>query len=199
MSNSSPRQASVHRQTGETDIRLSLILDGTGTSDVQTGIGFLDHMLTLFARHAVMDLVVHAAGDLHVDGHHTAEDVGLVLGEAILQAVADKAGLTRYGNAFVPMDECLARCVLDLSGRPLAMVHAAFTHPTVGTLATELVPEFFKSVAATGKLTLHLDLLRGGNDHHGIEAMFKAFGRALRMATTADPRVVGVPSTKGVL
>jgi imidazoleglycerol-phosphate dehydratase len=193
------RTATITRKTGETDITLSLNLDGAGTSSISTGVGFFDHMLTLLSRHALMDLTVTAKGDLHVDAHHTVEDVGIVLGQALEKAVGDKKGITRYGHFTLPMDEVLAMVALDFSGRPILVTHLPFGSPLIGTFPTELVEEFLRAVANSAKLNLHARVLVGGNAHHVAEAVFKALGRALRMAVTVDPREPGVPSTKGSL
>jgi imidazoleglycerol-phosphate dehydratase len=193
------RRAVVTRTTRETDIRLSLDLDGQGRSEVATGIGFLDHMLTAFATHGRFDLQVQARGDLHVDAHHTVEDVGIVLGQALKQALGDKSGIVRFGHAYVPLDEALSRCVIDLSGRPWLHFDVTFKARQVGTLPTELFEDFFWALADHGRLNLHLDTLRGRNAHHVAETLFKASARALSMAVALDPRVSGVPSTKGSL
>lgn len=194
------RSSSVHRRTGETDITLALNLDGVGAANIVTGVGFLDHMLTLFAKHGLFDLQVAAQGDLHVDEHHTAEDVCICLGQALDHALADRAGIVRTAHSFVPMDEALALVALDLGGRPYCMVDAEFATPRVGQLGTDLVAHLFESVAVHGRLNLHARVLYGRNDHHKIEALFKAFGRALDAATRIDPRLGGaVPSTKGIL
>jgi imidazoleglycerol-phosphate dehydratase len=193
------RTARVERRTSETRIELDLDLDGSGAAEVSTGVGFFDHMLTAWARHGLFDLTIRCQGDLHVDPHHTVEDVGICLGQAIGQAVGDKAGLERFGSSHVPMDEALARAVVDLSGRAFLAMEAEFRDPEVGGFPVALAREFFRAVADHGRLNLHLDLLRGGNDHHGIEALFKAFGRALGQATRRSDRVRGVPSTKGAL
>ena len=194
-----PRTATVRRTTGETDVTLTLNLDGTGVARVATGVGFLDHMLDLLSRHSLIDLDVAATGDLHVDSHHTVEDVGLALGDALKQAVGDKAGIGRYGSAAVPMDDSLATVALDLSGRPAFVWHVAFGSPSIGAFPTELVEEFFKSVANAASMNLHASVPYGRNDHHISEAVFKATARALRQAVEPDPRRVGVPSTKGTL
>lgn len=193
------RQASITRRTAETDITLSVNLDDDGTSEIVTGVGFLDHMLTHVARHGLLHLTVRAAGDLHIDDHHTVEDIGITLGQALREAAGDKAGITRYGHALVPMDETLVACALDWSGRGLLVEDFAFPSPKIGTFDTELVPEFFRAVAANAGLTLHFEQRRGRNAHHVAEAAFKAFGRALDMAKRQDPRISGIPSTKGVL
>lgn len=195
----SNRTAEVTRQTNETKVRVAIDLDGTGRADVHTGVGFFDHMLDLFARHGMIDLTVRAEGDLHVDAHHTVEDVGLVLGQAIAQAVGDKAGLTRYGAATVPMDEALCQAAVDLSGRPAFVGRASYRGTMLGTFAVELVEEFFKSVANSGRMALHYTVAYGSNDHHVAEATFKAVARAMRQAVSVDPRQTGVPSTKGSL
>ncbi len=194
------RQATIERITAETELRVRLDLDGTGERSLETGIGFFDHMLDAVARHGLFDLVVQAEGDLHVDGHHTVEDTGIALGQAIAAALADRAGIRRYGEATVPLDEALVRVVVDCSGRPFLAWHAdPPTWQMLGDYDVALTPEFFRAVAVHGGLTLHVDLIRGQNAHHVVEATFKAFARALDMATSIDPRVEGVPSTKGVL
>ena len=194
------RTAEIHRATSETDITAWLDLDGSGTADVATGIGFLDHMLTALARHALFDLRIHATGDLHIDQHHTTEDVGIVLGQCLARALGDKRGIRRYGHALVPMDEALAECAVDLSGRPFLAWDVPFARDTVGTMDTELFEEFFRAFAMNGLLTLHLQHRAGANQHHVAEACFKAAARALRMATEPDPRAAGsIPSTKGAL
>lgn len=194
------RRAQVTRQTAETHITLALNLDGTGQVDLHTGIGFFDHMLEQIARHGLIDLRVHCQGDLHIDGHHTVEDIGIALGQALAKAVGDKKGIARYGHAYVPLDEALSRVVIDLSGRPGLSFHAAFTSNTVGAFDTQLVQEFFQGVVNHAGMTLHIDNLRGINAHHQCETIFKAFGRALRMALAHDARSAGViPSTKGCL
>lgn len=190
-----PRTATVARKTGETDIQLTLSLDG-GPYENRTGVGFLDHMLDLFARHGGFGLTVHAKGDLHVDDHHTVEDVGICLGQALGVALGDKAYIGRYGHAMIPMDEALALAAVDLSGRAFLVFDAAFDRETVGDLSTELVQHFWWSVAEHAKMTLHLRLLSGANDHHRIEAIFKAAGRALRAAVARNPDGDAVPSTK---
>jgi len=193
------RSAQIDRQTAETNIQLDLNLDGDGSSVLTTGVGFFDHMLTHVARHGLLTLSVHAKGDLEVDDHHTVEDVGICLGQALKAAVGDKKGMTRYGDATVPMDESLVLCALDFSGRGGAHVSLAFPDTRIGTFAVELVEEFFHAVAREAGLNLHLRLITGQNAHHIAEAAFKAFGRALRQAVAQDPRVTGIPSTKGVL
>jgi imidazoleglycerol-phosphate dehydratase len=195
-----PRIAEVTRATNETDLRVRVDLDGRGDASVKTGIGFFDHMLEALARHALLDLTVEARGDLHVDGHHTVEDTGIVLGQAIAKALGDRAGIRRYGHAFVPLDESLVRCVLDVSGRPYLWYAIEIPKwQMLGDYDVFLTPEFFRGLAINAGLTLHLDLVRGDNPHHIVEAAFKAFARALDGATALDPRVSGVPSTKGVL
>lgn len=194
------RTASIDRATKETDVRLSLSLDGTGDGVRETGVGFFDHMLDLLARHGRMDLDVKVTGDLQTGGHHTVEDTGIVLGQALDQALGDRAGIFRYGTATVPMDEARASCALDISGRPYVAFDAPQLVPGVtGGFDHELTEEFFRAVANSAKLTLHLTVERGTNAHHIIEALFKAFARALRAATSIDPTETGVPSTKGTL
>lgn len=194
-----PRTAQIHRETGETRIDLTLNLDGIGQSTVATGVGFFDHMLALLARHALIDLTVKAEGDLHVDPHHTVEDVGICFGKALAQALGDKAGIRRYGAATAPMDEVLVTAAVDLSGRPLCVWQAELPREMLGTFNAPLVEEFWRAVAAHGLLTLHVVGHYGRNTHHLAEGIFKAVARALREAVEADPRVLGVPSTKGVL
>ena len=193
------RKAAIRRTTKETDIEVSLCLDGTGKTDIQTGIGFLDHMLDGFARHGLFDLTVKAAGDLDVDCHHTVEDTGIVLGQAIAEALGDKAGIKRYGYFILPMDETLALCAADLSGRPYFKYDAAFTVPRIGGLDTEMIQDFFYAVSYSASMNLHLKILDGGNNHHMAEALFKAFGKALDMASSEEPRIKDVWSTKGTL
>jgi imidazoleglycerol-phosphate dehydratase len=194
------RTTSLTRKTSETDITLTLALDGSGRAAVATGIGFLDHMLTAFARHGLFDLDVKAKGDLHIDFHHTTEDVGIVLGQALATALGDKRGIRRFGQALVPMDEALAEVAVDLSGRPFMAWDVAFEQPKIGEMDTELFEEFFRALAMNGLLTLHVQRRTGRNAHHVAEACFKAVARALRMATEADPRAAGsIPSTKGTL
>ncbi len=194
------RIAEVTRNTNETKIRVRLNLDGTGVGVFKTGIGFFDHMLDQVARHGLIDLEIHCEGDLHIDGHHTVEDVGITLGQAIAQAVGDKKGLTRYGHSYVPLDEALSRVVVDFSGRPGLQMHIPFTAGMIGQLDTQLVYEFFQGFVNHALVSLHIDNLKGQNAHHQCETIFKAFGRALRMALTLDPRSAGViPSTKGSL
>ena len=187
------------RTTKETDITVTLNLDGTGKTEIDTGIGFFDHMLNGFARHGLFDLTVHAKGDLEVDSHHTIEDTGIVLGQAILEAIGDKAGIKRYGHFMLPMDETLALCAVDLSGRPYLNFDATFTCDKLGGLDTEMVKEFFYAVSYNGAMNLHLKVLDGGNNHHMAEALFKAFGKALDMAVSEEPRMKEVWSTKGSL
>jgi imidazoleglycerol-phosphate dehydratase len=194
----SERQASVRRQTSETDITLSIDLDGRGQHQISTGIGFLDHMLSAVAVHGLFDLNLQASGDLHIDTHHTIEDVGIVLGQAINEAAADRKGIVRAGHAYVPMDEALGFVALDLSGRPYTVFNAAWNTPAIGQFPTDLVEHFFESLAVHARLTLHARV-EGRNDHHKAEALFKAFARALRSAVTVDPRRTDVPSTKGTL
>ena len=194
------RTATVQRDTKETQIRVSIDLDGTGAAKLSTGIGFFDHMLDQIARHGLIDLDIHATGDLHIDGHHTVEDVGITLGMAVAQAVADKRGITRYGHAYVPLDEALSRVVVDFSGRPGLHMRVPFKSGMVGAFDTQLAFEFFQGFANHALVTLHIDNLHGDNAHHQCETIFKAFARALRMALAPDPRSVGViPSTKGSL
>jgi imidazoleglycerol-phosphate dehydratase len=195
-----PRSASLTRTTSETDIAVTLDLDGSGRSEIATGIGFLDHMLTALARHGLFDLTVRAKGDLHIDFHHTTEDVGIVLGQALGQALGDKRGIRRFGHAVVPMDEALAEAAIDLSGRAFLAWDVAFARDKVGTMDTELFEEFFRALAFNGLITLHVTRKAGTNAHHVAEASFKAVARALRMAVEPDPRAAGViPSTKGAL
>ncbi|KXT75628.1 imidazoleglycerol-phosphate dehydratase HisB [Streptococcus sp. DD12] len=193
------RQAEISRETFETKIQLALNLDQQEPVDIQTGVGFFDHMLTLFARHGRLSLVVKAEGDLWVDSHHTVEDVGIVLGQAILEALGDKAGINRYGTAFVPMDETLGMASLDLSGRSYLVFDAVFDNPKLGNFDTELVEEFFTALAFNLRMNLHLKILHGKNTHHKAESLFKATGRALREAITINPEIHGVNSTKGSL
>lgn len=197
--NEMPRTAKIERNTAETQIVLSLNLDGTGIAKVSTGVGFLDHMLTLFAKHGQFDLDVVAKGDLHIDSHHTTEDVGICLGKALAQAVGDKAGLTRYGSMTLPMEETLVTSALDLSGRMKFIYKVEFPTEKIGVFDTELVEEFWQAVAANALMNLHLVLHHGTNSHHIAEGLFKATARALRQATTIDPRQSGVPSSKGTL
>ncbi|MFR4350895.1 MAG: imidazoleglycerol-phosphate dehydratase HisB [Roseburia sp.] len=193
------RTADYVRKTKETDINLQLNLDGTGQADIHTGIGFFDHMLDGFARHGFFDLTVHVEGDLTVDCHHTIEDTGVVLGSAIKKAVGDKKGIRRYGSCALPMDETLVLCAIDLSGRPYLAFDGTFTAEKVGHMDTEMVREFFYAISYTAGMNLHIKVLSGSNNHHLIEAMFKAFARALDEAVAFDPRIAGVLSTKGSL
>jgi imidazoleglycerol-phosphate dehydratase len=193
------RTAEITRETAETSIQLSLNIDGTGECDIQTGVGFFDHMLTLLARHGLLDLTIKADGDLHVDHHHTVEDVGICLGQAIAQAIGDKVGILRYGDITLPMEETLVTSALDLSGR-FAFVYAVeFPTERIGEFDTQLVQEFWNAVASNARMNLHLVLHHGSNSHHIAEGCFKATARALRKATTVDPRQTGVPSSKGTL
>lgn len=193
------RVATVERATAETSVSVSLALDGAGAADVSTGVGFFDHMLVLLAHHSLMDVTVRAQGDTHVDDHHTVEDVGIALGQALLQALGPRSGIRRYGHAITPMDEALALVALDLSGRPTLAFDAAFPSAKIGTFDTELVREFFNALAVNSRMTLHVRVLAGVNSHHIAEAVFKGFGHALRDAIAADPRRSGIPSTKGSL
>ena len=193
------RRARIERKTKETEIVLALGVDGTGRSRVRTGVGFLDHMLTALATHARFDLDLRCRGDLHVDAHHSVEDVGIVLGQGLRQALGDKKGIARFGHAFCPLDEALTRAVVDLSGRPWLHFGVAFKARTVGDMPTELFEDFFWALVDHGRFNLHLDLLRGRNSHHIAETLFKATARALRSAVARDPRESGVPSTKGSL
>ncbi|MDH3712980.1 MAG: imidazoleglycerol-phosphate dehydratase HisB [Gammaproteobacteria bacterium] len=194
------RLVQVERKTLETQISVSLDIDGTGNARLQTGIPFLEHMLDQVARHGMLDLHVQASGDLQIDAHHTVEDVGIVLGQAVSRALGDKQGITRYGYAYVPLDEALSRVVVDFSGRPGLEYNVTLTRPRVGDFDVDLVYEFFQGFVNHARVTLHIDVIRGRNAHHIIETIFKAFGRALRMALSADPRAAGtMPSTKGVL
>ncbi len=194
------RKATVTRNTLETQITVSVNLDGSGEVDFDTGVPFLDHMLDQIARHGLMDLSIQAKGDLHIDAHHTVEDIGITLGQAFAQAVGDKKGILRYGHAYVPLDEALSRVVVDFSGRPGLVFNVPFTRASVGEFDVDLFHEFFQGFINHALVTLHVDNLRGENAHHQAETVFKAFGRALRMALSADPRMAGVtPSTKGVL
>jgi imidazoleglycerol-phosphate dehydratase len=193
------RVAKIERKTKETAIKLELNLDGTGKTDIKSGIGFLDHMLDLWAFHGMFDLKLKCDGDLEIDTHHTTEDIALALGSALAEAVGEKKGIFRYGHSYVPMDEALIRAALDLSGRPEFVFHGEFTQPTIGYLDTQMITHFFKSLAVSSKMTLHLSILYGINDHHKCEGMFKSVGRALRAAVEADPRRKDVVSTKGTL
>jgi imidazoleglycerol-phosphate dehydratase len=194
------RSADVRRDTKETQIRVRIDLDGRGDAKLSTGIGFFDHMLDQIARHGLIDLDVEAIGDLHIDGHHTVEDVGITLGQAVAQAVGDKRGITRYGHAYVPLDEALSRVVVDFSGRPGLHMHVPFKAGMIGGFDTQLAYEFFQGFSNHALVTLHIDNLKGDNAHHQCETVFKAFARALRMALAPDPRAAGmIPSTKGSL
>ena len=193
------RTASIERNTFETKIKLSINLDAQEPVEIDTGVGFFDHMLTLFTRHSRLSLVVKVDGDLHVDSHHTVEDVGIVLGQAVKEALGDKAGINRYGTSFVPMDETLGMASLDLSGRSYLVFDASFDNPKLGTFDTELVEEFFQALAFNLQMNLHLKILHGKNSHHKAESLFKATGRALREAITINPDIKGVNSTKGML
>jgi imidazoleglycerol-phosphate dehydratase len=193
------RTALVQRNTLETQVSVRVDLDGTGKSKLATGIGFFDHMLDQIARHGLIDLDIEAKGDLHIDAHHTVEDIGITLGQALGQAIGDKKGLRRYGHAYVPLDEALTRVVVDLSGRPGLVFEVPFTRPTIGEFDVDLVREFFQGLVNHAAITLHVDGLRGDNSHHQAETVFKAFARALRMAVEPDPRASGIPSTKGSL
>jgi imidazoleglycerol-phosphate dehydratase len=194
------RRAKVERNTNETRIAVEVDLDGDGRAELATGVPFLDHMLDQVARHGMIDLVVRATGDLHIDAHHTVEDIGITLGQAVAQALGDKRGLVRYGHAYVPLDEALSRVVVDLSGRPGLEFHVPFTRAMIGAFDVDLAHEFFQGFVNHAQVTLHVDNLRGQNAHHQAETVFKAFARALRMAVSRDPRAAGaVPSTKGAL
>ena len=195
------RTAQINRDTHETKIKIDLNLDGTGRSDIKTGLAFFDHMLEQIAKHALFDLTLHCEGDLEIDAHHTVEDCGLALGEAMKKAVSDKMGINRFGHAYVPMDECLARVALDLSNRPYCVWNVKFTIDRLGeNMETELFQHFFQSLAQNAGMTLHCEVLYGENNHHIIESMFKAFARALKMAVSHDPKAAGIlPSTKGKL
>lgn len=197
---SNERVASVRRETNETLIQLSLNLDGSGLCDLKTGLPFFEHMLKQIARHGLIDLTIDAKGDLEIDAHHTVEDVGIVLGQALNKIVGDKKGLCRYGHAYVPLDEALSRAVVDLSGRPSLEYRVKYVRPRIGDFDVDLLKEFFQGFVNHAQVTLHLDNLRGANAHHQAETLFKAFGRALRMAVAYDPRMAGqIPSTKGSL
>lgn len=193
------RRAEFTRDTKETQIRGSIALDGEGRAEIATGVGFFDHMLDHLARHGLFDLSVQATGDLHIDAHHTVEDVGICLGKAFREALSGGAGIARYGHAVVPMDEALAEAAVDVSGRPYLVFSAAYPKQALGNFDAELAEEFFRAFAMNARITLHLDLRRGTNVHHCIEGLFKAFARALRAAVARDPRIEGVPSTKGML
>ncbi|MGQ7261161.1 imidazoleglycerol-phosphate dehydratase HisB [Vreelandella sp. V005] len=196
----SARIATVSRDTNETQIKVSVNLDGEGRLSCQTGVPFLDHMLDQVARHGMIDLEINAAGDLHIDDHHTVEDLGITLGQAFLEAIGDKRGIYRYGHAYVPLDEALSRVVIDFSGRPGLYMNVEFTRDTIGSLDTQLFWEFFQGFVNHARVSLHIDNIKGFNAHHQAETIFKAFGRALRMAVAEDPRMVGqMPSTKGSL
>ncbi len=194
------RTAQVTRNTLETQITVSINLDGTGKAEFASGIGFLDHMLDQIARHGMMDITVQAKGDLHIDAHHTVEDIGITLGQAFAKAIGDKKGIVRYGHSYVPLDEALSRVALDISGRPGLVFGVEFTRARIGDFDVDLIHEFFQGFVNHALVTLHVDNLRGNNAHHQAETIFKAFGRALRMAVQEDPRMAGVmPSTKGTL
>ncbi len=194
------RQVEVTRNTSETQVSITLNLDGSGLAKLNSGVPFLDHMLDQIARHGMFDLTIEANGDTHIDDHHTVEDIGITLGQALAKALGDKAGLSRYGHSYVPLDETLSRVVIDLSGRPELEFHVPFTRARIGTFDVDLSIEFFRGFANHAGVTLHIDNLRGVNAHHQMETVFKAFGRALRMAVAIDPRALGiVPSTKGSL
>jgi len=198
--NEQMRKATVQRNTAETQISVTVDLDGNGKASLSSGVPFLDHMLDQIARHGMIDLEVTAKGDLHIDGHHTVEDIGITLGQAVAKAVGDKKGLRRYGHAYVPLDEALTRVVIDFSGRPGIEFHVNFTRALIGEFDVDLTHEFFQGFANHAQVTLHVDNLRGDNAHHQCETVFKAFARALRMAVEIDPRAAGViPSTKGAL
>ncbi|VAX10202.1 Imidazoleglycerol-phosphate dehydratase [hydrothermal vent metagenome] len=194
------RQATVSRETLETQIEISLDLDGTGCAQFETGVPFLDHMLDQIARHGMLDVRIKAKGDVHIDDHHTVEDIGITLGQAFTQALGDKKGITRYGHAYVPLDEALSRVVIDFSGRPGLVYNVNYPRARIGNFDVDLLTEFFQGFVNHAQVSLHIDNLRGDNAHHIAETVFKAFGRALRMALTLDPRMAGImPSTKGRL
>lgn len=193
------RIAEINRNTAETQVSVKLNLDGDGNAVFDTGIPFLEHMLHQIARHGAIDLDIKASGDLHIDDHHTVEDIGITLGQACSKALGDKAGICRYGHAYVPLDEALSRVVIDFSGRPLLTQNVAWPDAIIGKFATTLIHEFFQGFCNHALATVHIDSLRGANSHHIAETMFKAFGRAMRMAVAPDPRISGIPSTKGVL
>ena len=194
------RKAEITRTTNETEISVSVTLDGTGQHHIATGIGFFDHMLDQLSRHALIDIALTAKGDLHIDDHHTVEDCGIALGQALAQALGDKRGIRRYGECSLPMDDAQVRCALDLSGRPFLVWNVPFPTPKIGTFDTELVREFFQALATHAGITLHVDLIHGINSHHIAEAVFKAVARSLRLAVEEDPRMAGsIPSTKGTL
>lgn len=197
---SASRTAEIVRNTNETKIKVVINLDGTGKQKLASGVPFLDHMLDQIARHGLIDLEVEADGDLHIDAHHTVEDIGIAIGQALSQAIGNKSGIRRYGHAYVPLDESLSRVVIDFSGRPYLEFHVPFVRATSGTFELDLVREFFQGLVNHAKISLHIDNLRGENAHHQCETVFKAFGRALRMAAEIDPRTAGaIPSTKGTL
>ena len=194
------RKAEITRTTNETEISVSVTLEGTGQHHMATGVGFFDHMLDQLSRHALIDIALTAKGDLHIDDHHTVEDCGIALGQALARALGDKRGIRRYGECSLPMDDAQVRCALDLSGRPFLVWNVPFPTPKIGTFDTELVREFFQALATHGGITLHVDLIHGINSHHIAEAVFKAVARSLRLAVEADPRMAGsIPSTKGML
>jgi imidazoleglycerol-phosphate dehydratase len=193
------RNARINRETLETQVTVSIDLDGTGTARIDTGIPFLDHMLDQVARHGLIDIEIEARGDLHIDAHHTVEDIGITLGQALAQALGDKRGIRRYGHAYMPLDEALSRVVVDFSGRPGLEYHVEYPRARVGDFDVDLFREFFQGLVNHARITLHLDALRASNAHHVAETLFKALGRALRMAAEPDPRAQGIPSTKGVL
>lgn len=195
----SARIAEVNRSTNETQISVTINLDGSGKSHFDTGVPFLEHMLDQIARHGLIDITVIAKGDLHIDDHHTVEDIGITIGQALAKALADKAGIYRYGHAYVPLDEALSRVVIDFSGRPLLLNNADYPEENIGRFQTYLIHEFFQGLVNHANMTLHIDNLRGKNSHHIAETIFKAFGRALRMAVAKDERQTGIPSTKGAL
>ena len=195
----SSRMAEVRRETKETDVRINLNLDGSGRSQINTGLPFLDHMLELVAKHGLFDLDVHCKGDLEIDDHHSVEDIAITLGQGLVEALGDKAGINRYGSALVPMDEALCRTVIDLSGRFYLVYEVETRRQKIGNFSVELAEHFWRSLAETAKFNLHIDCLRGRNTHHILEGTFKAFSRALRQAVERDERVIGVPSTKGSL
>ncbi len=194
------RTATISRQTAETKIEVTVNLDGSGTYDIQTGVGFFDHMLDQLARHSLIDMTIRAEGDYHIDDHHTVEDTGIALGQALVQALGDKKGIRRYGSCLLPMDDALVRCAMDLSARPFLIWNVELTAPKIGTFDTELVREFFQALSTHGGITLHIDMLHGFNAHHIAEATFKSVARALREAVETDPRKAdAIPSTKGAL
>ncbi len=193
------RTAKIERNTLETKIQLSINLDGSGLGSIRTGVGFFDHMLTLFAKHSLLDIELLVDGDIHIDAHHTVEDTGIALGKALVLALGDKAGIRRYGHAVVPMDESLASAAIDLSGRPFLVFRGQLPQVMIGQFPAELAEEFFRGFSSAGLFNLHLDPVYGTNSHHLVEALFKATGRALRQAVESDPRVKGIPSTKGIL